>query len=88
MEMTASRRQTLRALRAADRHAASASVLARLCVLARDGPGPMLCAFFAAMYYSALRPEEAAMLCKDDLRVPDRIRPVAVGQSRTGHDRD
>lgn len=36
----------------------------------RRSSGPMLRAFFAAMYYSALRPEEAAMLCKDDLRLP------------------
>ena len=33
----------------------------------RRSAGPMLKAFFAVMYYSALRPEEAAMLSKQDL---------------------
>jgi len=31
----------------------------------------MLVAFFAAMYYAALRPEEAAMLRKSDLQLPE-----------------
>ena len=31
----------------------------------------MLRAFFAVMYYAALRPEEAAMLSKDDLQLPE-----------------
>jgi integrase len=31
----------------------------------------MLKAFFAVMYYGALRPEEAAMLSKPDLQLPD-----------------
>jgi integrase len=33
--------------------------------------GPRLRAFFAVMYYAALRPEEAAMLSKPDLPLPD-----------------
>ncbi len=37
----------------------------------RRSSGPMLVAFFAAMYYSALRPEEAAMLSKPDLVLPE-----------------
>ncbi|MEV5718474.1 integrase [Amycolatopsis mediterranei] len=35
----------------------------------RRSSGPMLKAFFAVMYYAALRPEEAAMLCKRDLQL-------------------
>lgn len=31
----------------------------------------MLKAFFAVMYYAALRPEEAAMLSKEDLQLPE-----------------
>lgn len=34
--------------------------------------GPKLVGFFATMYYSALRPEEAAMLRKADLQLPER----------------
>jgi integrase len=37
----------------------------------RRSSGPMLVAFFGAMYYSALRPEEAAMLRKQDLSIPE-----------------
>jgi integrase len=37
----------------------------------RRSSGPRLKAFFAAMYYAALRPEEAAMLSKDDLQLPE-----------------
>lgn len=37
----------------------------------RRSSGPMLRAFFATMYYAALRPEEAAMLCKPDLQLPE-----------------
>jgi integrase len=37
----------------------------------RRSSGPMLRAFFAAMYYAALRPEEVAMLSKDDLQLPE-----------------
>lgn len=33
-------------------------------------PGPPLVAFFGAMYYAALRPEEALNLKKDDLAIP------------------
>ena len=36
----------------------------------RRSSGPMLRAFFAVMYYGALRPEEAAMLCRPDLQLP------------------
>lgn len=38
----------------------------------RRSSGPMLVAFFACMYYAALRPEEAAMLRKSDLQLPER----------------
>jgi integrase len=37
----------------------------------RRSSGPMLKAFFAVMYYAALRPEEAAMLSKQDLQLPE-----------------
>lgn len=37
----------------------------------RRSSGPMLVAFFAVMYYAALRPEEAAMLRKADLQLPE-----------------
>ncbi|HEX6354748.1 hypothetical protein [Actinophytocola sp.] len=37
----------------------------------RRSSGPRLKAFFAVMYYSALRPEEAAMLSKPDLQLPE-----------------
>jgi integrase len=37
----------------------------------RRSSGPMLKAFFAVMYYGALRPEEAAMLSKPDLQLPE-----------------
>jgi integrase len=38
----------------------------------RRSSGPMLVAFFAVMYYAALRPEEAAMLGKSDCSSPRR----------------
>ncbi|MEV0089114.1 tyrosine-type recombinase/integrase [Saccharopolyspora sp. NPDC050642] len=37
----------------------------------RRSSGPMLMAFFAVMYYAALRPEEVAMLTKSDLLLPE-----------------
>jgi MFS family permease len=37
----------------------------------RRSSGPILKAFFGVMYYSALRPEEAAMLSKADLQLPE-----------------
>ncbi|SFQ67078.1 Site-specific recombinase XerD [Amycolatopsis arida] len=37
----------------------------------RRSSGPMLVAFFGAMYYAALRPEEATMLSKQDLEIPE-----------------
>jgi integrase len=37
----------------------------------RRSAGPKLRAFFAVMYYAALRPEEAAMLSKEDLALPE-----------------
>ncbi|MEU3274524.1 integrase [Saccharomonospora sp. NPDC006951] len=37
----------------------------------RRSSGPMLVAFFGSMYYSALRPEEATVLSKPDLQVPE-----------------
>lgn len=37
----------------------------------RRSSGPMLKAFFGSMYYAALRPEEAAMLSKADLQLPE-----------------
>ena len=37
----------------------------------RRSPGPMLVAFFAVLYYAALRPEEAAILRKADLQLPE-----------------
>ncbi|OQO91958.1 integrase [Saccharomonospora piscinae] len=36
----------------------------------RRSSGPMLVAFFGTLYYSGLRPEEAAMLRKQDLQLP------------------
>jgi len=39
--------------------------------LPRRSSGPMLKAFFAVMYYAALRPEEAAILSKQDLQLPE-----------------
>ncbi|HYQ66150.1 tyrosine-type recombinase/integrase [Actinophytocola sp.] len=38
----------------------------------RRSSGPRLKAFFAVMYYAALRPEEAAMLSKPDLQLPEQ----------------
>lgn len=37
----------------------------------RRSAGPALKAYFAVMYYAALRPEEATMLCKSDLSLPE-----------------
>jgi len=37
----------------------------------RRSAGPRLRTFFAVMYYAALRPEEAAMLSKEDLALPE-----------------
>lgn len=37
----------------------------------RRSSGPGLVAFFGVLYYSGLRPEEAAMLRKSDLRLPE-----------------
>lgn len=37
----------------------------------RRSSGPMLVALSAVMYYAALRPEEAAMLSKQDLQLPE-----------------
>ncbi len=37
----------------------------------RRSSGPMLVAHFGTQYYAALRPEEAAMLSKPDLLLPD-----------------
>ncbi|KDN21597.1 hypothetical protein DV20_14045 [Amycolatopsis rifamycinica] len=37
----------------------------------RRSSGPMPVALFAVMYYAALRPQEAAMLRKSDLHLPD-----------------
>ncbi|HEY0542161.1 MAG TPA: tyrosine-type recombinase/integrase [Actinoallomurus sp.] len=37
----------------------------------RRSSGPMLTAYFAVMYYAGLRPEEAAMLRKQDLQLPE-----------------
>ncbi|WP_435159635.1 tyrosine-type recombinase/integrase [Amycolatopsis sacchari] len=38
----------------------------------RRSAGPALVAYFACMYYAALRPEEAAMLREADLELPDK----------------
>ncbi|WP_435070245.1 tyrosine-type recombinase/integrase [Amycolatopsis thermoflava] len=38
----------------------------------RRSAGPALVAYFACMYYSALRPEEVAMLRKQDLQLPEK----------------
>lgn len=38
----------------------------------RRSAGPMLVAYFAAMYYAVLRPEEAVNLRKADLNLPER----------------
>jgi integrase len=64
----------------------------------RRSSGPMLVAFFGAMYYSGLRPEEASMLSKSDLQLPEsgwgellvsRTAPVAGSAwTDTGQRRD
>jgi len=38
----------------------------------RRSMGPRLKAYFAVQYYAGLRPEEAAMLSKEDLSIPDK----------------
>jgi integrase len=38
----------------------------------RRSAGPALVAYFGCMYYSALRPEEVAMLRKQDLQLPEK----------------
>jgi integrase len=42
--------------------------------------GPRLVAFFALMYYSALRPEEAVAVLRDDVRLPEPDSPDAWGE--------
>jgi len=42
-------------------------------VEAREPSGPRLLAFFAIMYYSALRPEEAISLVRDNVTLPDQV---------------
>lgn len=41
-------------------------------LVARRSVGSTLVAFFAVMYYAGLRPEEAAMLRKQDLQLPEK----------------
>ena len=43
-------------------------------VRSREPSGPRLVAFFALMYYSALRPEEAISLTRDNVTLPDPVR--------------
>lgn len=38
----------------------------------RRSSGPMLVAFFGCLYYAGMRPEEAVMLSKADLQLPER----------------
>lgn len=42
--------------------------------------GPRLVAFFAVIYYAALRPEEAVNLCKDNITLPPLVRNDATGE--------
>ncbi len=42
--------------------------------------GPRLVAFFAVIYYAALRPEEAANLRRDNITLPQLVRNVATGE--------
>jgi integrase len=62
-------------LRQVDRRSVLNPVQARTLLLALENlppSGPRLVAFFASMYYSALRPEEVAALSKHHLSLPDR----------------
>jgi integrase len=49
-------------------------------VKAREPSGPRLVAFFAIMYYSALRPEEAISLVRDNVTLPDQIWDEEAGK--------
>lgn len=49
-------------------------------VEALEPSGPRLVAFFALMYYSALRPEEAVNLRRDDITLPAPEDPEAWGE--------
>jgi integrase len=42
--------------------------------------GPRLVAFFAVIYYAALRPEEAVNLCKDNITLPPLVRNDVTGE--------
>jgi integrase len=42
--------------------------------------GPRLVAFFAVIYYAALRPEEAAILRRDSITLPPLVRNAATGE--------
>ena len=42
--------------------------------------GPRLVAFFAVIYYAALRPEEAANLRRDNITLPPLVRNAATGE--------
>jgi hypothetical protein len=42
--------------------------------------GPRLAAFFAVIYYAALRPEEAVNHCKDNIVLPPLARNSATGE--------
>lgn len=49
-------------------------------VEAREPSGPRLVAFFAIMYYSALRPEEAISLVRDNVTLPDLVWNEEAGE--------
>ncbi|MGW3351711.1 tyrosine-type recombinase/integrase [Nonomuraea rubra] len=49
-------------------------------VEAQEPSGQRLVAFFGAMYYAALRPEEAANLGVDNLIIPELVKNVETGQ--------
>ena len=49
-------------------------------VAAQEPSGERLVAFFALMYYSALRPEEAVNVNHDDVRLPSPEQPEAWGE--------
>src|SRR5215831_7491326 len=42
--------------------------------------GPRLVAFFAVIYYAALRPEEAVNLCQDNITLPPLVRNALMGE--------
>jgi integrase len=42
--------------------------------------GPRLTAFFAVIYYTALRPEEAVNLRKDNVTLPPLVRNNVTGE--------